>query len=64
MINFHFKQISKKTREKKQSVYVDFMDLEKEYKRINKEAQRQENKISDVGGKRLNGSKIVYSIMK
>ena len=34
---FILKQIDKKAREKKRSVYVGFMDLKKVYDRVNKE---------------------------
>ena len=35
---FTLKQIGEKAREKKRSVYVGFMDLEKAYDRVNREA--------------------------
>ena len=35
---FTLKQIGKKSREKKRRVYVTFMDLEKAYDRVNREA--------------------------
>ena len=35
---FTLKQIGEKAREKKRRVYVGFIDLEKAYKRVNKEA--------------------------
>ena len=35
---FSLKQIGEKAREKKRRVYVDFIDLEKTYGRVNREA--------------------------
>ena len=35
---FSLKQIAEKAREKKRRVYVDFIDLEKTYGRVNREA--------------------------
>ena len=36
---------------------MGFMDLEKAYDRVNKEAQRKVLRMHDVGGKLLNGIK-------
>ena len=47
-------------REKKLRVYVDFMDLEKTYDRVNREALCQVVRMYDVGGKLLYGIKSVY----
>ena len=41
-------------------MYVGFIDLEKAYDRINREALLQELKIYDVGCKRLSGIKSEY----
>ena len=54
------KQVCEKAREKKCRVYVDFIDLEKTYDRVNREALWQELRIYDVGGKLLNGIKSKY----
>ena len=40
---FTLKQIGKRAREKKSRVYVGFIDLEKAYDRINREALRMYN---------------------
>ena len=45
---------------KKCRVYVSFMDLEKAYNRVNREALWQVLQMYDVGGKLLNGIKSVY----
>ena len=57
---FTLKQIGEKTRKKERRVYVDFMDLEKAYDRVNREALRQVLSIYDMSGKLLNGIKIMY----
>ena len=49
-----------KAQEKKCRVYVGFMDLEKAYERVNREAIWQLLRIYDVGGKLLNGIKGMY----
>ena len=54
------KQIGEKARERKYRVYVGFMDLEKAYDRVNREALRQVLRMYDVGGKPLNGIKSMY----
>ena len=41
-------------------MYVGFMDLEKAYDRVNREALRQVLRMYDVGGKLLNGIKGMY----
>ena len=41
-------------------MYVDFMDLEKAYDRVNREALWQVLRMYDVGGKLLNGIKSMY----
>ena len=48
---FTLKQIGEKVQEKKHRVYVDFMDLEKAYDRVNREALWQVLRMYDVGGK-------------
>ena len=52
-----------RTREKLK-VYVNFIDLEKAYGRVNREALCQVLKMYDVGGKLLGGteSKYVHSL--
>ena len=50
---FTQKQISEKAQEKKCKVYVGFMDLEKAYDRVNREALWQVLRMY-VGGKLLN----------
>ena len=56
---FTLKQIGEKAREKK-AVYVGFIDMEKSYNRVNKEALWQVLRIYDVGGKYLSGIKSMY----
>ena len=46
--------------EKKNEVYVGFMDLEKPYDSVNREALWQVLRMYDVGGKLLNGIKSMY----
>ena len=58
--DLHPKQIGKKAREKKCSVYVGLMNLEKAYDMINREALWQVLRMYDVGGKLLNGIKSMY----
>ena len=48
--SFTLKQIGKKSREKKRRVYVGFMDLEKAYDRVNREALWKVVRMYDVGG--------------
>ena len=45
---FTLKQIGEKAREKKCRVYVRFMDLEKSYDRVNREALCQVLRVYDV----------------
>ena len=47
---FTLKQIGEKAREKKRTVYVGFIDLEKAYDRVNREALWQALRMNDVGG--------------
>ena len=54
---FTLKQIGEKAREKKRRVYWGFINLEKAYDRVNREALWQVLRIYDVGGKLLNGIK-------
>ena len=56
---FTLKQIGEKAREKKCRVYGGFMDLEKAYDRVNREALWQVLGMYDVGGKLLNGIKSI-----
>ena len=49
-----------KAREKKWKVYVGFINLEKACDRVNREGLWQVLRICDVGGKLLNGIKIMY----
>ena len=46
---FTLKQVGEKAREKKRRVYVDFIDLEKAYDRINREAFGQVLRMYDEG---------------
>ena len=57
---FIIMQIGEKACEKKQRVYVGFMDLEKVYDRVNREALWKMLRIYDVVGKFLNGTKSMY----
>ena len=41
-------------------MYVGFIDLEKAYDSVNREAQWQVLRIYDVGGKLFNGIKSLY----
>ena len=54
---FTLKQIGEKAHEKKCTVYVCFMDLEKAYDRVNREALWQVLRMHDVDGKLLNSIK-------
>ena len=45
---------------RKNVVYVGFMDLEKAYDKVNREALWQVLRMNDVGGKLLNGIKSIY----
>ena len=60
---FTLKQICEKAREKKCRVYVPFVDLEKAYDRINREALWQVLRMYDVGGKLLDGIMSMYLIV-
>ena len=53
-------QGGEKGREKKCSVHVGFIDLEKAYDRVNREALWQVMRMYDVGGKLLNCIKTMY----
>ena len=57
---FTLKQIGDKVREKIHKVYVSFMDLEKAYDKVNREALWQVLRMYDVDGKLLNGFKSMY----
>ena len=57
---FTLRQIGEKTREKNCRVNVGFMDLEKAYDTVNKEALWQVLRMHDVGGKLFNGIKSMY----
>ena len=57
---FTLKQIDEKAWEKNCCVYVGFMELEKAYDRVNREALWQVLRMCDVGGKLLNGIKSIY----
>ena len=48
------------TLKKKSRVYVNFMDLEKAYDRVNRETLWQVLRMHDVVGKLLNGIKSMY----
>ena len=58
---FTLKQIGEKSREKKCRVYIGFMDVEKAYDMVNREALWQVLRMYDVGGKLLNGIKSMYA---
>ena len=47
---FTLKQIHKKAQEKKNPVYASFIDLEKAYDEVNREALWQVLRMYDVGG--------------
>ena len=51
-------QIGEKAREKERRVYVGFIDLEKAYDTVNREALWQVLRMYEVGGKRLRGISI------
>ena len=57
---FTLKQIGGKAREKKRSVYVGFMNLEKAYNKVNREALWQVLGMYAVGDKLLSGIKSMY----
>ena len=57
---FTIKQICEKAWEKKCRVHVGFLDLEKAYDRVNREALWQVLRVYDVGGNLLNGIKSMY----
>ena len=57
---FTLKYIGEKVREEKCRTCVGFIDLEKAYDRVNREALCQVLRMYDVGGKLLNGIKSVY----
>ena len=57
---FTLNQVDEKAREKKCRVYVGFMDLEKSYDRVNREALWQVLRMYDVCGNLLNGIKSMY----
>ena len=60
MCRLDLKQIGEKAREKKRRVYVGFIDLEKVYDRVNREALWQLLRMYDVGGKLLIEIKSMY----
>ena len=57
---FALKQVCEKVREKGGKVYLGFMDLEKAYDRVNREALWQVLRMYGVSGKLLNGIKSMY----
>ena len=56
---FTLKLIGEKAREKKRRVYVGFIDLEKAYDRVNREALWQVLRMYVVGGKLLGGIMLI-----
>ena len=54
------KQKGEKAREKKRRVYVGFIDLEKAYNRVNREALRQVLRMYDLRGKLMGWIKSMY----
>ena len=58
--DLHTKQICEKAREKKLRVYMGFIDLEKAYDRINREALWKVLRMYDVGGKLLSEIESMY----
>ena len=61
---FTVKQIGVKAREKKCTVYVGFMDLEKSYDKVNMEALWQVLRMNNVGDKLLNKLRLYILILK
>ena len=57
---FTLKHIGEKVREKKCRVYVSFMNLEKAYDQINREALWQVLRMCDVGVKLFNEINYYY----
>ena len=57
---FTLKQIGEKAQQNKCTVYVGFIDLEKVYDRVNREALWQVLRIYDVGSKLASGIKSMY----
>ena len=57
---FAVRQISEKAREKGKKVYAGFMDLEKAYDRVDREALWQVLQMYDVNGRLLDGVKSFY----
>ena len=53
-------QISEKAKEKKCTMYMSFIDLEKVYDRVNREDLWQVLRMYDVGSKLLSGIKSMY----
>jgi len=61
---FAVKQVCEKVLEKGKNVYLGFMDLEKAYDRVNREALWQVLRMYGVRGKLLNGIKSMYEESK
>ena len=57
---FVLRQVCEKMREKKKRVYVAFMDLEKAYDRVDRDAMWQVMRIYGLGGRVLEGIKSFY----
>lgn len=57
---FAVRQLTEKARERGQKVYAGFMDLEKAYDRVDREALWKVLRMYDVSGKLLNGVKSFY----
>ena len=57
---FTLNQVDDKARKKKRRVHLGFVDSEKAYDRVNREALWQVLRMYDVGGKLLSGIKSMY----
>ena len=60
---FPLNEIGEKAREKRRMLYVDFIDQEKVYDRVNMEALWQALRTYDVDGKPFSGIKSMYVVI-